>query len=89
MALRTAGYTSPEQVRGGAADARRRAGLVKMQWDSLYVRLLDPKTGQLLREHVGQKGGWYRIKDEDRTKRTRLKTSQLLWRAGRAGTNIG
>ena len=33
-----------------------------VQWDGLYVRLLDPKTGQLLREHVRQKRGWYRIK---------------------------
>jgi hypothetical protein len=28
--------------------------VVKVQWDSLYVRLLDPRTGQLLREHVRQ-----------------------------------
>jgi hypothetical protein len=58
-------------------------------WDELYVRLLDPKTGQLLREHVRQKRGWYRIKEEDRPKRTPLRTSQLLWRAGRAGSHIG
>jgi len=60
-----------------------------VQWDELYVRLLDPKTGQLLREHVRQKRGWYRIKEEDRPKRTPLRTSQLLWRAGRAGSHIG
>ena len=52
---------------------------------SCIVRLLDPKTGQLLREHVRQKRGWYRIKEEDHPKRTPLRTSQLLWRAGRAG----
>jgi transposase len=63
--------------------------VVKVQWDVLYVRLLDPKNGQLLREHVRQKRGWYRIKPEDQTKRTPLRTSQLLWRAGRAGTHIG
>jgi transposase len=62
---------------------------VRVQWDELYVRLLDPKTGQLLREHVRQKRGWYRIKEEDRPKRTPLRTSQLLWRAGRAGSHIG
>jgi len=28
--------------------------------DELYVRLLYPKTGQLLREHVRQKRGRYR-----------------------------
>ena len=63
--------------------------VVKVQWDSLYVRLLDPKGGQLLREHVRQKRGWYRIKPGDQTKRTPLRTSQLLWRAGRAGAHIG
>jgi transposase len=63
--------------------------VLRVQWDELYVRLLDPKTGQLLREHVRQKRGWYRIKEEDRPKRTPLRTSQLLWRAGRAGSHIG
>src|ERR1019366_2938717 len=63
--------------------------VVRVQWDELYVRLLDPKTGQLLREHVRQKRGWYRIKEEDRPKRTPLRTSQLLGRAGRAGSHIG
>ncbi|MGA8668859.1 MAG: IS21 family transposase [Terracidiphilus sp.] len=63
--------------------------VLRVQWDELYVRLLDPKTGQLLREHVRQKRGWYRIKEEDHPKRTPLRTSQLLWRAGRAGSHIG
>jgi transposase len=63
--------------------------LLRVQWDELFVRLLDPKTGQLLREHVRQKRGWYRIKEEDHPKRTPLRTSQLLWRAGRAGPHIG
>jgi transposase len=63
--------------------------LVRVQWDELFVRLLDPRTGQLLREHVRQKRGWYRIKPEDHSKRTPLRVSQLLWRAGRAGTHIG
>ena len=63
--------------------------VLRVQWDALYVRLLDPKTGQLLREHVRQKRGWYRIKEEDHPKRTPLRTSQLLWRASRAGQHIG
>ena len=63
--------------------------MVRVQWDELYVRLLDPKTGQLLREHLRQKRGWYRIKEQDHPKRTPLRTSQLLWRAGRAGSHIG
>ena len=62
---------------------------VHVQWDELNVRLINPKTGQLLREHLHQKRGWYRIKDEDRSPRTPLSTSQLLWRASRAGSHIG
>jgi len=34
---------------------------VRVQWDELYVRILDPQSGLLLREHVRQKRGWYRI----------------------------
>ncbi len=63
--------------------------VLRVQWDELYVRLLGPKTSQLLREHVRQKRGWYRIKEDDHPKRTPLRTSQLLWRAGRAGSHIG
>jgi transposase len=63
--------------------------VVRVQWDELFVRLLDPRTGQLLREHVRQKRGWNRIKPEDHSMGTPLRTSQLLWRAGRAGAHIG
>jgi transposase len=63
--------------------------VVRVQWDDIFVRLLDPKTGQLMREHVRQKRGWYRIKPEDHSKRTPLRTSQLLRRAGHAGAHIG
>jgi transposase len=62
---------------------------VQVQWDGLQVRLIDPKTGQLLREHLRQKRGWHRIKDEDRSPRTPLSTSQLLVRASHAGSHIG
>jgi hypothetical protein len=62
---------------------------VRVQWDELFVRLLDPKTNQLLREHVRPKRGRYRIKPEDHSKRTPLRVSQLLWRAGRAGAHVG
>ena len=62
---------------------------VNVQWDGLFVRLLDPHTGQLLREHVSQKRGQYRIQPQDRSQRTPLGTSQLLARAGRAGSHIG
>jgi len=62
---------------------------VKVQWDSLFVRVLDPKTGQLLREHVVQKPGQYRIPEQDRSPRTPLRVHQLLWRTERAGSHIG
>src|ERR1700688_2250299 len=62
---------------------------VKVQWDELYVRILDPQNGLLLREHVRQKRGWYRIKKEDHPKKMPLQVSQLMWRAAGAGTHIG
>jgi hypothetical protein len=62
---------------------------VQVQWDSHQVRLMDPQTGQLLREHLLQARGRHRIKDEDRPKQTPLTTLQLLSRADNVGTQIG
>jgi hypothetical protein len=62
---------------------------VRVQWDSRQVRLLDPKTGQLLREHLRLARGGHRIKDEDRSNKTPLGTQQLLCRAEKAGPQIG
>ncbi len=62
---------------------------VMVQWDALRVRLLDRKTGQLLRECVRQKRGGRRMREEDRPKRTPPTTLQLLARAARAGRNVG
>jgi transposase len=62
---------------------------VRVQWDEFYVRLLDPQTGQLLREHFRQKRGRHRINPQDRPKRMPLGTAQLLWRAEQAGSHIG
>src|SRR5580698_10581928 len=62
---------------------------VQVQWDSHHVRLMDPQTGQLLREHLRQARGGHRIKDEDRSRKTPLGTQQLLYRADKAGTQIG
>ena len=36
-----------------------------VQRNDLHVRLLDPKPGQLLREHVHAPRGWHRIEDPD------------------------
>src|SRR5579872_3941614 len=62
---------------------------VQVQWDSHQVRLMDPQTGQLLREHLRQARGRHRIRDEDRPKQTPLTTLQLLSRADKAGAQIG
>ena len=61
---------------------------VKVQWDELYVRILDPKNGSLLREHVRQKPGWYRIQPQDHPQRTPFRVVQLLGRAGRVGAHV-
>jgi hypothetical protein len=60
-----------------------------VQWDTLHVRILCPKTGELLREHVRQKKGYHRMRDEDRPQKTPESTVRLLSRACRAGESIG
>jgi hypothetical protein len=60
-----------------------------VQWDSHHIRLMDPQTGQLLREHLRQARGHHRIQDEDRPKQTPLTTLQLLTRADTAGAQTG
>ena len=60
-----------------------------VQWNGTHVRLIDPLTGQLLREHLRQERGRHRIKDEDRPSRTPLSTQQLLHRAEKTGQHIG
>ena len=62
---------------------------VQVQWDSHRVRLLNPETGELLREHLRHARGGHRIKDEDRPKQTPMGTMQLLCRADKAGSQIG
>ena len=62
---------------------------VHVQWDAMYVRLLDPHTGELLREHLSGKSGGHRIRDEDRPRRTPPQLLQLLARAHKAGPSIG
>ncbi len=62
---------------------------IQVQWNAAHVRLIDPLTGQLLREHLRQQRGRHRIKDEDRSQRTPLSTKQLLARAEKTGIHIG
>jgi transposase len=62
---------------------------VDVQWNDLHVRLLDPKTGQLLREHLHAPRGWHRIEEADRPSRTPAKTLALLTAAHRVGPSLG
>ena len=39
---------------------------VQVQWNTTHVRLIDPLTGQLLREHLRQERGRHRIQEQDR-----------------------
>ena len=62
---------------------------VHVQWDEAQVRILNPRTHELLREHLRQRPGGYRLEEEDRPKKMPLSTAQLLRRAERAGVQIG
>jgi transposase len=73
-------YSAPPRYLGRRVD---------VQWNELHVRLLDPKTGQLLREHVRAPRGWHRIEDADRPNRTPPKTLALLTAAHRVGPSVG
>jgi len=63
--------------------------LVNVQWDALHVRILDRQTRQLVREHIRQIRGGYRINNEDYPNKAPLSTVRLLARAAQAGTHIG
>jgi len=60
-----------------------------VQYDERRVRLLDPKTHELLREHLPQAPGRRLTREEDKPKSTPLSTVQLLTRARVAGKHIG
>ena len=62
---------------------------VQVQWNDLHVRLIAPKTGLLLREHLRAPRGWHRIHDADQPARTPPTTLVLLGRAATAGPHIG
>ena len=54
---------------------------VQVQWDALHVRILDPRNYQLLREHLRQFPGNYRINEEDRSNKTPLSAPCNCWPA--------
>jgi transposase len=62
---------------------------VHAQWDELHVRLLDPRTGRLLREHLRTRRGYHRIEERDQPARTPQSTEALLRRAYGAGAHVG
>lgn len=62
---------------------------VHVQWNDLHVRLIDPKRGHLLREHLRTARGWHRIALDDQPARTPPSTLALLGRATTAGPSIG
>jgi transposase len=62
---------------------------VAVQWNDLHVRVLDPRSGQLLREHLRARRGHHRVADADRPTRTPTKTLALLDVARKAGPSIG
>jgi transposase len=62
---------------------------VAVQWNDLHVRVLDPRSGHLLREHLRTRRGHHRVADADRPTRTPAKTLALLDVARKAGPSIG
>lgn len=62
---------------------------VAVEWNDGHVRILDPRTRKLLREHLRTRRGHHRVADADRPTRTPLKTRALLDVARKAGPSIG
>jgi transposase len=62
---------------------------LSVQWDGHAVRLLDPKTGQLLREHLRRERGRRAVLAEDRPRKTPATTLEVLARATGAGRHLG
>ena len=58
------------------------------QWDEKFVRLVDPTTWELLREHLRSAPGKYRIREEDRSRKTPPGVPALLARAERLGKSV-
>jgi hypothetical protein len=60
-----------------------------VQWDGQCVRLLDARTGELLREHRAGQRGRHKTHDEDRPKKTPSSTESVLSRARAVGKSAG
>ena len=62
---------------------------VHVRWDQRFVRILDPRTGSLIREHLRQLPGRFRVDPADRSPKTPVGVQGLLQRAHTAGRHIG
>lgn len=62
---------------------------VQVQFNDSHVRLINPKDGQLLREHLRQARGRRRIEEQDKPSQTPLGTLKLLSRATTVGKHLG
>jgi len=62
---------------------------VHVQWNQLWVRIIDPATGELLRENRKRPRGYRSVHPDDKPPRTPPTTVNLLARADRAGVSIG
>ncbi len=89
--LRTVHLDSCVEVRSGyySVPPRWIGQKVFCQWDKIWVRILCPTTRSLLREHVRQRPGRYRMHPKDRSPKTPKGTLYQLERAQKAGPHIG
>lgn len=62
--------------------------VVHVQWDGLRVRLLCPRTGHLLREHLVQRRGGRRVQPGDEPAKTPRRVLDLLAELARAGEHV-
>ena len=62
---------------------------LRVQWDERHVRLLDPATGVLLREHLVVDRGRHRMRPDDQPSRTPPAVAALLVRAHGIGVAAG
>lgn len=62
---------------------------VHVRWDQHYVRILDPTTGELLREHMRQQPGHFRVDARDRSPKSPPGLQHLLQQARTFGKHIG
>ena len=62
---------------------------VQVQWNDSHVRLIDPRTGQLLREHLRQQRGRHRIHGRRSPNTHTAIDRPVAARAEKAGPHIG